>query len=377
MSLRKALFVWGFCLLTLISAFGQEVTERSRLGAAIEGVTYISSGSLAGHVAFIDCWGVYVCDLLGVGYEKIFSVEKISFGAWPRGIAYIGQGEFAGNFLLSDLTNRNTLFMVSSSGSLISEVHAQDFQWEVSCEGMTEISSGSYAGKMALVGFTGVAGGNTRHIYIFRMEKQSDGTIYAFIVKDLAQVNVPAPYDIYALSIAFLPPGSPVYPNHFLLGDVSGTIHVIDMEGIEEATFSGIRFMEGMTYIAGGIYQGKLFITDMTASGATVRNLDGSQSTPIGISVGGAGCGAGSITWLKDRRQMIAFSWSGLQWNWPMYLISRPYPGQWRKDAEFAYTQLRTPLKMTDMTSAGTYHLFGSVNSSPDKSPYEVHILDQ
>jgi len=375
MSFKKSLWVWGLLLGMVIPAFGQDVTERSRLGSAIEGVTYISSGSLAGHVALIDCWGVYVCDLTGGGYEKLFSVEKIGFGVWPRGIGYVGQGEFAGSFLFSDLSFKNKIFMVSGSGDLMAEVLPQDFQFN-SCEGMTEIATGTYAGKMAILGRTSTPGGAIRHIYIFRIVRQDSGAIYAYLEKDIAQTNIPAPYDMYSLSIAFLPTDSPVYPNHFLLGDVGGTIRVFDEQGVLKATFPGIPNLEAMTYLAGGIHQGKLFIADYTGTGATVRNLNGSSSTPIDISVGAAVLGATSASWLKDRQQLIATSWGGLPWNYPMSVLSRPNPGQWRKEAEFPYTQLKTPLNMTDMTAGGTYYLFGTVDASTDKSQYRVHILD-
>jgi hypothetical protein len=375
MSFKKTLWVWGLCLWALNPAVAQELTERSRLGSVIEGATYISSGGLAGHVAIVDCWGVYVCDLIGGGYEKLFSVENISFGVWPRGIAHIGQGEFAGQFLFSDLSSRNKIFMVSGSGTLIAEVLAQDFQWN-SCEGMTEITTGTYAGKVALVGFTNIPGGTIRHIYIFRMVRQDSGSIYAYLEKDIVQEHIPAPSAIRSLSIVFLPADFPDYPNHFLLGDIGGTIRVFDEQGILKATFPGIPNLEAMTYLAGGLHQGKLFIADLAGTGATVRTLDGSSSTPIDISVGATILGATSVSWLKDRQQLIAFAWSGLAWNYPMSVLSRPSPGQWRKEAEFPYTQLKTPLKMTDMTAAGTYYLFGTVDASPDKSPYRVHILD-
>lgn len=376
MLIRKALLVCGLCLLTLISAFGQEVTERSRLGAVIEGVTYIGSGSLAGRVAFIDCWGIYVNDLIGGGYEKLCSVEQINFGAWPRGIGYVSEGEFAGNFLISDLTKPSTLFMASSSGDLVSEVRAQGFQFNNSCEGSTEITSGPYEGRMALLGYTPVPGGNIRHIYIFRMERQADGMIFAFLEKDIAEVHVPAPYDIYALSIAFLPDDFPAFPNHFALGDVAGAIRVYDDQGVLKATYSGVPNLEGMTYIRDGVHQGKLFITSYSGSGAAIRTLDGSQSTPVAISVGAGIVGASSSVWLKDRRQLAVFSWNGLAWNWPLSFLSRPSSGQWRKDAELAYRALRAPRKMTDMTKAGTYYLFGYVDPSPGKSQYRIHVLD-
>ncbi len=372
MSLKRGLAVLGLGLLMFLPVLGQEVTERSRLGAVIEGVTYISSGPLAGRVAFLDCWGIYTCDLIGGGYEKLCSVENIlDFVGWPRGIGYIGQGEFEGNFLLGR-GGGNELFLVSSSGSLISRVEIEGFQLGYH-EGLTEISSGLYAGCMAILGHANVVGGVIRHIYIFRLENQGDGGVRAILVNDLSEVFTPA---IYSFSIAFLPWDSPEYPNHFVLGDGEGAMRVYDEQGILQATYSGIPFMEGMTYLRGGIHQGRLFITDMAVTGPAVRNLDGSQSMPIEISVGVPGFGASTLTWLKNSQQLVGFLFTGLNWQWPMYVLSRPFPGQWNQEDVFPYLHLRIPYNISDMTSAGMHYAFGTVDSVPGQSPYEIQVLD-
>jgi hypothetical protein len=381
--MKKGFPVFVFCLLTFISAFGQEVTERSRLGAVIEGAAYISSGALAGRVAFMDCWCIYTCDLAGGDYEKLCSVDTAITAPWPRGIGYIGYGEFAGNFLLASLAFSDRLFMVSNSGALVAEVKLQDFSVGGRAEGMTEISSGAYAGNTAILSHSGPAERYVTHINIFRLEKQSSGAVYAFLVKELQDVVGPYSNDIYSLSIAFLPDDAPEveYRNHFVVGHVNGMIHVIDEEGVLEASYTGVQFMEGMTYLNGGIHKGKLFITDMPAAGAVVRNLDGSQSTPIPITAGVPGFGSATVTWLKARQQLVGFYWTGYHWQWPMYFLSRPGPGQWHKDDAFIYPHLRYPYNLTDLTNSGTYYLYGDV--APPNPPlptgtsrFRIHILD-
>jgi hypothetical protein len=49
---------------------GAIAKEKCKLGTMIEGTTYISSGNLAGKVAFIDGWSVYINDMIGGGEEK-------------------------------------------------------------------------------------------------------------------------------------------------------------------------------------------------------------------------------------------------------------------------------------------------------------------
>lgn len=370
MFLKKGLAFCGICLLSCTFVLSQELTERSRLGPNIEGTTYISSGSLAGKVAFIDCWSVYVSDLTSGNYEKLFSVEKLNFNRWPTGIVYISQGAFARNFLLHA---DNIGFLVDSSGDLIGEVQTQGFQW--GGEGMTEITSGLYKGKIALLGFSSSPGVWYRHICIFHME-YVDGIILAILDYDITGEISPYP-DYYALGITFLPEDSPEYPNHFVIGEVPNSLGVFDEQGNRIETFTGIPSCEGLAYIPSGIHKGKLFITDMTASAAAIRNIDGSLQTPINIPIGPGLFGASATTWLSERQQLIVFGWSGYVWNYPTYLISRPRPGQWIKDAEFPCTQLKAPYNMTDMTSAGTYYLFGSVDSLPGILLYQVHVLDE
>jgi hypothetical protein len=366
MSLKKALVFWGILFLTFASAFGWEVREKYKLGPMIEGMTLITSGALAGRVAFLDGFGVYVNDLEGGSYEKLFSMEKINFTITPRGIVYIGQGEFEGNFLFSGY-DRNTLFMVSGSGSLVGEVHPQDFYWNIG-EGMTEIASGPYQGKIALLR----ADPSPPCILIFHMER-SASTIYAHLDKDIV---LPSNL-LWSTAIAFLPADFPetAYSSHFVLTNYdNNSIDIFDVDGSLVTTFPGIPFCEGLIYIPSGAHQGKIFVADMAASQAAIRNLDGSETEPVTISVGVAGIFPPiKMFWLKDRQQMFLVSAGS---NVPNYLISRLYPGHWRKDAEFNCTDLLRVHMITDLTTSGNYYLAGPVNPSPGKVPYEVHQLD-
>ncbi|MGE5358623.1 MAG: hypothetical protein ACM3NQ_06350 [Bacteroidales bacterium] len=368
---KKLLVFCGVLFLASASAFSWEITERYRLGAMVEGTTFIDSGSLAGKVAFVDGWSVYVNDLNGGEYEKLFSLEPIhsNFQQPPRGIAYLSQGEFAGNFLLSDIGNATTLFIVSSTGSLVSAVRGEDLEW-TNCEGLTEIPSGTYAGMIAIVAHST----DGWHILIFRMEG-SDGLVKAKREKDIPLASAYPGY--YATGLTFLPQDHPAYPNHFVLAESPSEspsyLTVIGEDGaVHPQRFSSVPLVEGLTYISSGIHEGKFLIADYRASETAIANLDGSDSKRIPISVGLGLHGAQSMTWLTDRQQLFLTSWNGLLWEVPTYLISRFSAGQWAKDKEFTYTRLRSNLNVTDMTKAGTYYLKGRA----DALHYEIHRLN-
>jgi hypothetical protein len=67
---KRVLVFWAVVFLVSASAFSWVETERVKLGVIIEGTTFITSGALAGKVAFIDDWNIYV-NLL-TGPEKLF-----------------------------------------------------------------------------------------------------------------------------------------------------------------------------------------------------------------------------------------------------------------------------------------------------------------
>jgi len=378
MNLKKALVFCGILFLVFVAAFGWEVKEKYRLGNMIEGTTYISSGNLAGKVAFIDGWSVYINDMIGGGYEKLFSVANIAeLKVTPRGIAYIGGGVFKGYFLLNDTGHANPdskLFLVSGSGSLIGEVQP-DFQW-VRLEGMTEISSGPYQGNMACVG-PGTGEWTPQTVFIFSLERDNR-VIRAKLKKEIVlnweDILLPT-------GITFMPADDPVYANHIVLADVgseSDQIRVFNMDGILKAKFPGIPSCEGLTYIPAGTHQGRILIADTTASGAALRSLDGSETTPLSISVGPGGVfGLQFITWLKERQEMAVISWSGTDWSIPTYLLSRPYPGTWNKDSQFNYTGFRNVQGITDLTASANYYMMGQItNTGVSPVLFGVHRLD-
>lgn len=373
--MNKRVFLSGavLCLLGLLatSAVGYELTERYRLGAVVESLAYVNSGPLAGKVAFIDGWTVYVSDLQRGGYEKLFSVRGIPFGAAPRGLAYLSQGDFAGNFLFSDNTNPNTLFLVTTAGGLVGAVHAQNFSW-LYAEGVTQITSGPYQGQVAMLGFN--ESYTSTYILIFGLQ-QIGGEINAYLTKDIPNVS-----SEQGLGLAFLPADfpDPAFANTFVVAEsITATLSVVDDQGVQIGAFPGIHYSEGLSYIPDGVYAGKLFLADMSLLEAQVRNLDGSFKIPAPIPLIGMGLfGIQSYTWLSGRQQLYLIGWDGTNWSMPVYLASRLSAGVWRKDDEFRATHFRQTRNITDRAADGTYRLFGIVSARGTPACYAVDQLD-
>ena len=367
---KKVLVFWAVVFLVSASAFSWVETERVKLGVIIEGTTFITSGTLAGKVAFIDDWDIYVNDLAGGAYEKLFSVDRTLFGPSPRGIVYLSQGDYAGNFILTDINNSSKLFLVSTSGSLVNRIVAQDLSWP-RCEGATQITSGPFQGDIAILCLESPNSVNYR-IAIFEMDA-GDGVIHAHHKGDIP-LGPPPPGD-YWTGITFLPDNSS-YPNHFAFVGASGLIIVIDDQGVQKTTIDSAYGIEGLTYIPSGPDQGKLLIADRRGVEIAVINLEGTASRQVSIPVGLGLDEVQSLTWLKYRQQLAVLGWSRGSWKTPMALVSCPHPGSWVKDAEIVYTGLNPASMITDMTSDGTYYLQGRAENVPGYFPWEIHRLD-
>ena len=371
--MKKKLFVFlaVFCIAVLLAA-SYEVTERTRLGAVLESITYVSSGPLVGKVVITDGWSVYIHDPSLGNYEKMFSLYGKGFTDIPRGIAYLGQGDYAGHLLVPDAGSQAALYLVTMTGMLAGTVHAQDFEWSHN-EGLTQITSGPDQGKIAML-VTRRADGASR-IFIFRLE-QSGEDINAWLEKD-----IPCTPDQMAVGIAHLPSdfSDPAYADMFAVSDSgsSATLYVVDGLGNRVATFPGFVYAEGLTYISSGTQAGKLLLTDMLLIQTAIRNLDGSVSNSSSIPTVGIGIfGVLNFTWLKERQQFYVIQWDGYDFNVPVSLISRQGVGVWRQDSQFRLTHFRYPRSITAMTSDGNYRLFGVITPRGVPTRFEVDHLD-
>lgn len=327
----------------------QEVIERYVLGAYIEDISYINTGDFEGKCAFVDGWYVYTLDLNTRAYEKLFYLGDVNIDLNPRGITYISLGDFAGNFLINDGPNPDTLFIVSSSGDLVSEVKASDFRWENWCESITEITSGAYTGCFAMIGFDA---DDDPHIFIFRIV-ESDGAAYAYLAKDIPNDN-----NILDVSngICFLPDSYPdeAYRNCFVLGY---ELKVIDYEGTIKGSFGELwEGYEGLTYISNDSYQGNLIVASVWGTGTSLRNLEGTyeeEITFLGIGVSYPY----SVNWLASTNKFLF----GRAWNYKFWYCSRISPGIWTKDKEidYPYNNIRSPRDITQLTNDGNHYLLG------------------
>lgn len=375
---KKLLISVILCFFVFFSGmFAQEVIERYRLGNYIEDITYISTGGLAGKCAFVDGWHVYIFDLDTGGYEKLFYYGDLNIKIPARGIAYISTGVYSGNFLMNDTSNTDTLFIVTPSGDLVSEVKAVDFTWEMHCEGITEITSGPYQGFFAMNAFP--SNNEDPHIYIFSIQV-GGGTVNAHLIKDIIILsNDSWPHQVGSYSICFLDNTypDPEFRNHFVLFNVQNSrLGVFDDEGNLETSFLLEQFnYEGLAYINTGPYQGKLMVADIFAEDTWVMNLDGTEKIPHDVHVGlGIGLNISSLAWLESTDQfMINRLWSLLQREF--YFISRLGPESWRKDYELTYPDLQVCWDITQLTPDGMYYLVGR-DRIEHQYFYKVHKVD-
>lgn len=359
---KKKNFILMTVLVSLMAsiAHSQAVVERYRLGNNyIEGIAFISEGKLAGKFAFADGWNVYVFDIQTGTYEKLFSQGNLPISNPAWGICFISKGNFAGNFLLA--AHPSTLFILSSSGTLISEV-AADFGGDCyQTEGITEITSGPYQGKFAVIVFTKPA--YIPHIFIFRIE-DIGGTVNAYFEKDIGPTNLGP----YPLGICFLPDDypDPTYRNHFVISDLEAEpdssvryLRVIDEDGFLKAKFPIDSPNEGPAYISKGQYKGKLMVYDAGSLLAWVRDLDGTEKVSYDLGVGiGLSIHLLSLTWLSTTNQFMIGRWLG-EPNNTFYFVSRLGPENWRKDDEIAYSGIPRLRDITEKTPEGDYYLLG------------------
>lgn len=357
---KKAIFILSTVFVFLMVSFApaQEVIERFRLGNHIEDITYISAGELAGKCAFVDGWHVYIFDLDTGGYEKLFYYGDLNIRIPARGIAYISTGVYAGNFLMNDVTNADTLFIVTASGDLVSEVKAVDFKWEPHCEGITEIISGSYQGFFAMIGFFPTH--NNPHIYIFSIEG-ADDIVNARLVKDISIEGH------YTFGICFLDDTypDPAFRNHFVLSyPIEGRLGVFDDEGnIKESFAVGDYNYEGLAYFNNDLYQGKLMVADGFAEDTWVMNLNGTDRIHYEIATIIKGS-MRSITWLDISNQLVLVwnqrvSSNPSIFNRKISFISRQSPEDWNKDSEIIYSHLHILQDIIQLTPDGMYYLLG------------------
>jgi hypothetical protein len=96
------------------------VLNRARLGNAIEDITYVNSGPLAGNLVWIDGLEIKAASLKSKNSKNstvLFNVTGLPFKTLPpRGITYLSP---EGYFALVDLSQSDRFFVVDTQGQLI------------------------------------------------------------------------------------------------------------------------------------------------------------------------------------------------------------------------------------------------------------------
>jgi len=373
---RAFFLIVVLCLSFSVSVLAQEVTERFKQGTFVEATTLVRTGPHAGKFAFMDGWYVYLYDTETGGYQRFFSCAGIGLSAQPRGLCAVSQGEFAGNFLVNDPNQKNTLFIISDAGQLVVRVKAVGFEWTAHSEGLAEITGGQYQGKFAMLGFLTLSGPFPHHIFIFRIERDG-GEVKAILEKDVVYSR--NFYNI-AAGLCYLDETypDPALRNCFVTSLLNTkNLFVIDMSGAIVKTISGncnIQ-VEGLVYINSGLSQGKFLLADRWSDDNCIRDLDGTAITPIDLHVGLGLHQARSIAWLEDRSGFLETSYYYQQTFNGLYAMTRLGPQSWRKDLELPYTQVLTIQDVTAMTPRGVHFLLG-YDRVDNQYVYRVHTLD-
>jgi len=369
--MKKRIILCGLGLLVLsaIAAPAQELTERAKVGNAIEDLTYIRTGPYAGKVAFLDGWSVFLYDLIAGTYEKLFSNSPQQIGLPARGIDYISQGEFAGNFILPKhfpTETANFFFIISCTGAIVAEVPANGFNWGRT-EGITEITSGPNIGKFGMPIFDTQA---RPHFYIFRID-DSGGTPQAHLEKD---IFIPD-WDFASPTYVDSAHPDPSLRDHFVIsgGHMGNPCFIIlNNDGAIEAS-SPLTYHEGLAYISAGPFQGKFIASDWTAEDSWIGNWDGTDK--ILYTLPGClkiyPCG---LRWLEQTGQLLVL---GYAWTPDFHLnfLSRLGPAQWQSDNILPYSGLNSINSIDADLTAGKYYMFGR-NRVGGVTKYRVHILN-
>ncbi|MGD9345696.1 MAG: hypothetical protein PVH84_07525 [Candidatus Aminicenantes bacterium] len=350
---KKILIVFALFVFLIASiAPAQEVIEKYRMGNHIEDLAYVRVGELAGKLVFRDCGYVYSYDLDTHKYERLFCYANLGLGVAQSGICSISTGNFSGNLLMNSWNDFSKLYIVSPSGTIVSEVSIIDFV--TNGEGLTEITSGTYSGGFAL--FENAYG--KPNIIIFRIVDEGNA-VNAYLVKNITDIPFSGTYGICFLPVDF--PDSQ-YRNHFLISEITGsllTLTVIDDEGNQKISFPVDCLYEGLAYIDQGLYEGKLAVSCWITPCAWIRSLDGTYEIPLDVMAGIGLPTPRILTWLSNKNKILTGATFEI-YNTTLYFLSRVAQGNWEKDSERVYSGIRNAWDITDLLSDGYYYLLGS-----------------
>lgn len=356
----------------------QEEIERYRLGNIVEASTYCSTGSLAGKAAVVDGYNFYLYDIAAGTYTYRFNFGDLGFGAAPRGLVYISEGDYEGNFLVNDISKDNILYIFTPDGNNIGQVEAVDFQWEIHCEGMTFISSGDYEGSYAMIGFTE---NWVPHIFIFRIEEEN-GTLKAYLDLDIQNADI----NSFPLGLTHLPGDytDPAVQNHLLISDLNpdpadGKLYLraISQAGNLTAKWEITTDFEGLAYISGSSESGKIFVTDHMVRVCQTMNPDGSDTVHHDIQVGlGLGYYLRGIAWHPANEQYVMgrYDITGPEPRYTSPILSRSGKDQWNLDTTIDDLGLRYFQDVTVNTVTGDSFMTG-YNIDPNTNTRLVEVL--
>jgi hypothetical protein len=259
----------------------QRVLQRKRLENNTEAITAILSGPLKGNVAIMD--GLDVLALSQENEEedahKLFNVLALGVNSGPRGIAYI---ESQRQFVFDDPTQIPTLFLSDVRGNpqgTIAVTYPGGFTPD-HVEGLASLPAEAtyFPNTLVQVAITFGATSTTTRLEVI----DPSGLVVAEIFPQIFASD-PNPSD-FVTGLAFQ------FPDHLLVGTVSGLLWQIDFAGNVTAgpvTFPGVTDLEGIAQTGrnriavAGYSAGKLMFVD----GSLNRVAQEVQSYQIGFGL--------------------------------------------------------------------------------------------
>lgn len=289
-------------LLLVAPAVSQTVVKRMRLGNLVEGMAYVSSGPLAGHVVIIDGRQLIAFPAEARGqaqWRKLFDFSALGISTRPIGVGYIASERlliFSGNVI--GITPPTATFYLSDH---LGRPHGTiSFTWPADfvagfpyVEGVTWVPLGAtrYPGCLIFAAIQRVAPFERAFFVINRQG--------GFVAKIPAPPHPSGPdYDFFTTGLAYR-------NGHLLVGLIDNTLWELDLDGNILAGplfFDDAWDIEGVAALGSGrialtsVFNGKLIFLD-----SDLNRLPEERSFRIGFGLSASF----AVAWNPNASQFL------------------------------------------------------------------------
>lgn len=291
-------------LLLVPAVMPQTVVQRVLLGNSVEGIAYIPTGPLAGHIVIIDNNQLIAFPAEGRGnapWRVLFKFDPLGLVPAPRGVTYIASEHLlvftdpvrsaTSTFTLTDFRGspKGTIVFTWPEDFLVGAPYVEGAAW-------IPLDAPRYAGCLV---FAAVQVNAPYKRAFFVMDRQGNQV-----------ARIPAPPHPYGPDWDFYPGGLSYRNGHLLVGLIDPTVWELDLDG---NILAGTELSEGGT-VEGVAALGSGRIAVVTYASGSMLFLDGSlnrlpgeRSFRVGLGLtGGMGIG-----WKADTSQFLFHSTYG------------------------------------------------------------------